>query len=52
MTARKPTSVRMPSELRKAVQQEASASSQSQQAVLLSSIRAGLPSLLKQRKRK
>jgi hypothetical protein len=52
MTARKPTSVRMPSDLRKAVLEEAKVSAQSQQAVLLSSIRAGLPNLLKQRRRK
>lgn len=51
MTARKPTSVRMPSDLRQAVKAEATATNQSQQQVLLSSIRAGLPGLLKQRRK-
>lgn len=50
MTARKPTSVRMPADLRQAVKSEAHATAQSQQAVLLSSIRAGLASLHGQRR--
>lgn len=52
MTARKPTSVRMPADLRQLVKAEAKASAQSQQAVLLSTIRAGLTFIAKKGKGK
>lgn len=52
MAQRKPTSIRMPAELRKMVKDEAKASSQTQQAVLLSTIRYGLAELTRKEKKK